>query len=70
LQEAHAAASDGIRIATFALIDDYFQMDWVGFVDRLTRLTKGVAFYCHGGDLSSCVMESYLSGRKQKAFLT
>ncbi len=69
LQEAHAAASDGIRIATFALIDDYFQMDWVGFVDRLTRLTKGVAFYCHGGDLSSCVMESYLSGRKQKAFL-
>ncbi len=69
LQEAHAAASDGIRIATFALIDDYFQMDWVGFVDRLTRLTKGVAFYCHGGDLSSCVMESYLSGRKQKAYL-
>jgi len=69
LHEAYAAAGDGIRIATFALIDDYFQMDWVGFVDRLTRLTKGVAFYCHGGDLSSCVMESFLSGRRQKAFL-
>jgi Ca-activated chloride channel family protein len=69
LHEAYAAASDGVRIATFALIDDYFGMDWVGFVDRLTRLTRGVAFYCHGGDLSTCVMESYLSGRKQKAFL-
>lgn len=69
LKEAYAAAGEGIRIATFALIDDYFAMDWVGFVDRLTKLTKGVAFYCHGGDLASCVMESYLSGRRQKAFL-
>jgi len=69
LKEAFAIAGEGVRIATFALIDDYWQMDWVGFVDRLTRLTRGVAFYCHGGDLGSCVMESYLSGRRQKAYL-
>lgn len=69
LKEAFAIAAEGVRIATFALIDDYWQMDWVGFVDRLTRLTRGVAFYCHGGDLGSCVMESYLSGRRQKAYL-
>lgn len=69
LKEAFAVAAEGVRIATFALIDDYWQMDWVGFVDRLTRLTRGVAFYCHGGDLGSCVMESYLSGRRQKAYL-
>lgn len=69
LREAYAATTEGIRICTFALIDDYAYMDWVGFVDRLTKLTRGVAFYCHGGDLSSCVMESYLSGRKQKSFL-
>ena len=39
-------------------------MDWVSFVDQLTKVTKGVAFYCASGELSSCIMESYLSGRK------
>ena len=36
----------GIRLSTFALIEDYVYMDWVGFVDQMTRLTRGVAFYC------------------------
>ena len=44
-------------------------MDWVGFVDQLTRLTKGVAFYTSSDQLSSCIMESYLSGRKKKAYI-
>ena len=44
-------------------------MDWVGFVDQLTRVTKGVAFYCTSGDLSSAVMESYLSGHKRRTAL-
>ena len=44
-------------------------MDWVGFVDQLTKLTKGVAFYTASGELSNCVMESYLSGRKKKAYI-
>ncbi len=69
LKEALLAMRDGIRISTFALIEDYFYMDWVGFVDHLTKLTKGVAFYCAGGDLSSCIMESYLSGKKRKTYI-
>jgi len=69
LKEAVAAVRDGCRISTFALIEDYFGMDWVGFVDQLTRLTKGVAFYTSSGELASCVMESYLSGRKKKAYI-
>ena len=59
----------GVRFSTFALIEDYFYMDWIGFVEHLTKLTKGVAFYCTSGDLSHCVMESYLSGRKTKTYL-
>jgi len=51
------------------LIEDYWGMEWVGFVDQLTKLTKGVAFYTSSGELSSCVMESYLSGRKKKAYI-
>ncbi|MCK6484417.1 MAG: VWA domain-containing protein [Phycisphaerae bacterium] len=69
LKEAARCAADGIRVATFALIEDYAYMDWVGFVDQLTKLTKGVAFYCASGDLSSCIMESFLSGRRVKSYI-
>jgi uncharacterized protein with von Willebrand factor type A (vWA) domain len=66
LKEAVSAVREGCRISTFALIEDYWGMDWVGFVDQLTKLTKGVAFYTSSGELSACIMESYLSGRKKK----
>ena len=66
LKEAVAMAREDTRISTFALIEDYYGMDWVGFVDQLTKLTKGVAFYTSSGELANCIMESYLSGRKTK----
>ena len=69
LKEALLAKKEGCRFATFALVEDYYGMDWVGFVDQLTKLTKGVSFYTASGELSNCVMESYLSGRKKKAYL-
>lgn len=69
LSEALVMARQGIRFATFALIDDYFGMDWVGFVDQLTKLTRGVGFYCTGDSLAACIMESYLSGKRRKAYL-
>ncbi|HVT90806.1 MAG TPA: VWA domain-containing protein, partial [Tepidisphaeraceae bacterium] len=69
LKEAVLAVREGCRISTFALIEDYWGMDWVGFVDQMTKLTKGVAFYTSSGELASCIMESYLSGRKKKAFI-
>jgi Ca-activated chloride channel family protein len=69
LKEAMLAVGEGCRISTFALIEDYWGMDWVGFVDQLTKLTKGVAFYTSSGELASCIMESYLSGRKKKAYI-
>ena len=62
-------ARRGVRFATFALIEDYFFMDWVGFVDQLTKLTKGVGFYCTSESLTDCIMESYLSGRRTKTYL-
>ena len=69
LQEALKCQQQNIRIATFALIEDYWGMDWVGFVDQLTRLTRGLAYYCTSEDLSSTVIESYLSGKKTKSFI-
>ncbi|MCC6422163.1 MAG: VWA domain-containing protein [Phycisphaerales bacterium] len=70
LKEAVLATREGCRISTFALIEDYWGMEWVGFVDQLTKLTKGVAFYTSSGELSNCIMESYLSGRKKKAYIS
>ncbi len=68
LQEAFLIARSGVRIATFALTDDYWDMDWLGFVDDLGRLTRGVTYHCVGGDLSACVMQSYLSGKRKRTF--
>ncbi len=69
LREAMRCMQQGIRIATFALVEDYWGMDWVSFVDQLTRLARGTAYYCSSEDLSSTVIESYLSGRKKKSFI-
>ena len=69
LKEAVLSVRDGCRISTFALIEDYWGMDWVGFVDQLSKLTTGVAFYTSSGELASCIMESYLSGRKKKTYI-
>ena len=66
LAEAFRCHEAGIRISTFALIEEYQGMEWVGFVDQLTRLVRGVAFYCTAGDLAATIMESYLSGKRQK----
>ena len=66
LKEAALATREGCRLATFALIEDYWGMDWVGFVDQLARLTRGIAYYCASSDLSSTVIESYLSGKRRK----
>jgi uncharacterized protein with von Willebrand factor type A (vWA) domain len=70
LKEAMRCQQRGIRLATFALIEDYWGMDWVGFVDQMTKLTRGVSFYCGSGDLAGCIMESYLSGKKRKTYIS
>lgn len=66
LSEAFRCHQQGIRISTFALIEEYHGMEWVGFVDQLTRLVRGVAFYCTAGDLGATIMESYLAGKRKK----
>ena len=66
LEEAFTCTQQGIRIASFALIEEYHAMEWVGFIDQLTRLSQGAAFYCTAGDLESTIMESYLTGKRKK----
>jgi len=43
-------SEEGCRISTFALIEDYWGMDWVRLrSNQLSKLTKGVAFYTAAG---------------------
>ena len=69
LTEALRCHQQGMRIATFALIEDYWAMDWISFVERLNRLTRGAAFYGTSEELGSVIIESYLSGRKRKSYV-
>jgi Ca-activated chloride channel family protein len=69
LKEAILSVKEGCRLSTFALIEDYYGMEWVSFVEQMTKLTKGVAFYTSSGELANCIVESYLSGRKKKSYV-
>lgn len=67
LAEALRCSREGIRLSSFALIEEYEGLDWVGFVERMTRLTRGVAFYCAAGDLPGTIIESYLAGKRRRS---
>jgi Ca-activated chloride channel homolog len=66
LSEIHAATSEGIRISTFALIEDYYYLGLMNFVDQMARHSRGLAVYCTAGDLGKYVLDSFVSGRRAR----
>jgi uncharacterized protein with von Willebrand factor type A (vWA) domain len=66
LAEAQRCSQAGIRISSFALVEDYFYLGLVNFVEEMARVTKGVAAYCSADDLGSYVFDSFVSGRRQR----
>jgi len=66
LAEAKKCAAAGIRVSSFALIEDYFYHGLVNFVDDLARVTQGVAAYCGPDDLGKYVIDSFVSGRRAR----
>lgn len=63
LAEARKCAAAGIRVSSFALIEDYFYYGLAGFVEELARTTQGVSATCSTDDLSKYIFNSYISGR-------
>ena len=51
LSEVQACARAGIQLSTFALIEDYFYLGLMNFVDQMARTGQGVAVYCNAGEL-------------------
>ena len=66
LAEARRCAAAGIRVSSFALIEDYFYLGLVNFVEEMARVTQGVAAYCSADDLGKYVFDSFIGGRRQR----
>lgn len=66
LAEARRCAQAGIRVSSFALVEDYFYFGLVNFVEEMARVTKGVAAYASADDLGKFVFDSFIGGRRQR----
>lgn len=66
LAEARRCATEGIHVSSFALIEDYFYLELVNFVQRLAQVTNGVAAYCNATDLGNMVIDSFVGGRRKR----
>jgi Ca-activated chloride channel homolog len=66
LAEAKRCASEGIHLSSFALVEDYFYLGLVNFVERMAAVSGGIAAYCNADDLGNLVIESFTKGRKRK----
>ncbi|MCI0437727.1 MAG: VWA domain-containing protein [Chloroflexi bacterium] len=63
LKEVKRCTQEGITINTFMLEANYYLMD---FIDKVTRINRGRAFYTTPGQLGRYVMVDYLRGRRQR----
>lgn len=63
LKEVKRCTQDGITINTFMLEANYYLMD---FVDKMTRINRGRAFYTTPGQLGHYVMVDYLNSRRKR----
>jgi Ca-activated chloride channel family protein len=66
LNEVRRCAAAGIRISSFALIEDYFYHDLVNFVEEMARVAQGVAVSCSTDDLGQFVFDSFIGGRRTR----
>lgn len=66
LEEVQACTRAGIQLSTLALIEDYFYLGLVNFVDQMARTARGLAVYCKAGELGSCVLDSFVRGRRDR----
>ena len=66
LGEVKRCAASGIRVSSFALIEDYFYLGLVNFVEEMARVSQGVAAYCSADDLGKYVFDSFVGGRRAR----
>ncbi len=68
LNEVRRCAGAGIRVSSYALIEDYYYLGLVNFVQEMARVAGGVAAYCSVDDLGKFVFESFVGGRHTRRY--
>jgi uncharacterized protein with von Willebrand factor type A (vWA) domain len=68
LTEVRHCANAGIRVSSFALIEDYFYLGLVNFVEEMARVSRGVAAYCSTDEIGNMVFQSFIGGRQTKRY--
>jgi uncharacterized protein with von Willebrand factor type A (vWA) domain len=66
LAEVKRCAQEGIHLSSFALIEDYFYLGLVNFVEQMAKVSGGVAAYCNAEDLGGMVIDSFAHGRRTR----
>lgn len=66
LGEVKKCAAAGIRVSSFALIEDDFYFRLRNFVEEMARVSQGVAAYCSADDLGKYVFDSFVGGRRTR----
>ena len=63
MKEVKRCTQEDIRINTFMLENSY---QLVNFVDRLTRINRGRAFYSSSSNLGEYVLVDYVHNRRKR----
>jgi len=66
LTEVKRCADLGIHLSSFALVEDYFYLGLVNFVEQMAHVSGGIAAYCNAQDLGNMVIDSFVGGRKRR----
>jgi Ca-activated chloride channel family protein len=66
LTEVRKCAAANIRVSSFALVEDYFYLGLVNFVEEMARVSQGIAAYCSADDLGKYVFDSFVGGRRSR----
>lgn len=66
LAEVKRCSGEGISLSSFALIEDYFYLGLVNFVEQMAKVSGGVAAYCNADDLGNMVIDSFTRGRRNR----
>ncbi|MBL8849348.1 MAG: VWA domain-containing protein [Planctomycetaceae bacterium] len=67
LSEARRCANEGIHVSSFALIEDYFYLGLVNFVEQMAQVTGGISMTCNADDMGNMVIDSFVGGRRKRS---
>ncbi len=63
LAEVKRCAELGIQMSSFALIEDYFYLGLVNFVEQMAHVSGGISATCNAQDMGNMVIDSFSVGR-------